>query len=111
MNDATIYILITVSLIFSFLVFSASEVAFATYNHLRMKNLENGNKRAQLVIKLNDDYDVFLSTILIGNNIGNILGASLTTILFVNALGTDLGATMSTIVFTIVVFHIAILKF
>src|SRR5690554_4453816 len=103
MNDATIYILITVSLIFSGF-FSASEVAFATYNHLRMRNLaEKGNKRAKLVIKLNDDYDVFLSTILIGNNIANILGASLTTVLFVNALGTDLGATISTIAFTIIV--------
>ncbi|MFA7417129.1 MAG: hemolysin family protein [Acholeplasma sp.] len=103
MNDATIYILITVSLIFSGF-FSASEVAFATYNHLRMRNLaEKGNKQAKLVIKLNDNYDVFLSTILIGNNIANILGASLTTVLFVNALGTDLGATMSTIVFTVIV--------
>ncbi len=103
MNDGTIYILIIVSLMLS-AFFSASEVAFATYNHLRMKSLaENGNKTAKLVIKLNDNYDVFLSTILIGNNIANILGASLTTILFVNALGTDLGATMSTIVFTVIV--------
>lgn len=103
MNDGTIYILIIVSLILS-AFFSASEVAFATYHRLRMKSLaDNGNKTAKLVIKLNDNYDVFLSTILIGNNIANILGASLTTVLFVNALGTDLGATMSTIVFTIIV--------
>lgn len=103
MSDGTIYILIIVSLIIS-AFFSASEVAFATYHHLRMKNLaENGNKRAKTVINLNSNYDVFLSTILIGNNIANILGASLTTILFVNALGTDLGATISTLVFTVIV--------
>jgi len=103
MNDGTIYILIIVSLILS-AFFSASEVAFATYNRLRMKSLaDNGNKTAKLAISLNENYDVFLSTILIGNNIANILGASLTTVLFVNALGTDLGATMSTIVFTVIV--------
>lgn len=103
MNDGTIYILIVVSLILS-AFFSASEVAFATYNRLRMKSLaDNGNKTAKLAISLNENYDVFLSTILIGNNIANILGASLTTVLFVNALGTDLGATMSTIVFTVIV--------
>lgn len=103
MNDSTMYILIVVTIAVS-AFFSASEVAFSTYNHLKMKSLaESGHKRAKIVINLNDNYDVFLSTILIGNNIANILGASLVTILFVNALGADLGATMSTIVFTIVV--------
>src|SRR5690554_7404816 len=97
MNDGMIYTLIVVALIFS-AFFSATEVSFATYHRLRMKNLaENGNKRAKLVIKLNEDYDVFLSTILIGNNIANIMGASLATLLFVKSFGNDLGATLSKI--------------
>lgn len=103
MNDGTMYILIIVTIIIS-AFFSATEVAFATYHHLRMKNLaENGNKRAKLVIKLNSNYDVFLSTILIGNNIANILGASLATLLFVKSFGNDLGATLSTLVFTVII--------
>ncbi|WP_025724602.1 HlyC/CorC family transporter [Acholeplasma granularum] len=103
MSDSTIYILVTIAIIFS-AFFSASEVAFATHNRIRMKNLaEKGNKKAKLVMKLNENYDVFLSTILIGNNIANILGTSLVTILFVNTFGTDLGATLSTVTFTIII--------
>lgn len=103
-SDSSIYlILIVISLILSGF-FSATETAFSTMNRIRMKNLsEKGHKNATLAIKLHERYDVFISTILIGNNIVNILSASLATILFVQLLGQDLGATMSTVVTTIVV--------
>ncbi|MCU0104936.1 hemolysin family protein [Acholeplasma vituli] len=103
-SDSSIYlILIVISIILSGF-FSATETAFSTMNRIRMKNLsEKGNKNASLAIKLHERYDVFISTILIGNNIVNILSASLATILFVQLLGQDLGATISTIVTTIVV--------
>lgn len=82
--------------------FSATETAFSTMNRIRMKNLsEKGHKNATLALKLSDHYDVLISTILIGNNIVNILSASLATILFVGLLGEDLGATTSTVVITI----------
>ena len=85
--------------------FSATETAFSTFNRIRMKNLaEKGNKVAARALKLSDDYDSLISTILIGNNIVNILGASLGTILFSELLKSeDLGATVSTIVMTVVV--------
>lgn len=103
-SDSSIYlILIVISIILSGF-FSATETAFSTMNRIRMKNLsEKGHKNAALAIKLHERYDVFISTILIGNNIVNILSASLATILFVQLLGQDLGATMSTVVTTIVV--------
>ena len=64
--------------------FSATETALSTFNRLRMKNLaEKGDKKALLVMKLSERYDKLLSTILIGNNIVNILASSLTTLLFV----------------------------
>ena len=67
--------------------FSATETAFSTFNRIRVKNLaEKGNKRAEKVIKLSENYDTLLSTILIGNNIVNILASSLATILFVDLL-------------------------
>ncbi|MCI8387812.1 MAG: HlyC/CorC family transporter [Clostridiales bacterium] len=84
-------------------LFSATETAFLSFNRVRMKNLAaDGDKRAALVIKLADDYDALLSTILIGNNIVNIALASISTLLFVKLLPQN-GAAVSTIVTTVVV--------
>ena len=100
----TYLVIIILCVIFS-AYFSATETAFSTFNKIRVKTLaEKGNKVAQKALKLSDDYDSLLSTILIGNNIVNILGASLGTILFTELLKSeDLGATISTIVMTITV--------
>lgn len=84
--------------------FSATETAFSSLNRIRIKNMaEKGNKKAALVLRLSENFDGMLSTILIGNNIVNILSASLATVIFVDMMGEDLGASISTIVTTIVV--------
>ena len=50
--------------------FSASETAFSSLNRIRIKNMAaTGNRRAERALKLSEDYDRLLSTILIGNNI------------------------------------------
>lgn len=97
-------IIIVVCLIMS-AYFSATETAFSTFNRIRMKNLaEKGNKKAQTALKLADSYDTLISTILIGNNIVNILASAMGTILFTELLKSqDLGATVSTAVLTVVV--------
>ncbi len=47
--------------------FSATETAFSSFNRIRVKNMaEKNNKKARLVLKLSDNYDSLLSTILIG---------------------------------------------
>lgn len=98
--------ILTLLLVFLILMsayFSATETAFSSINKLRLKNLANqGNRRAQLVLTLSYEYDKLLSTILIGNNIVNILSASLATILFTMYFK-ESGVTISTIVMTIVV--------
>lgn len=84
--------------------FSATETAFSSLNRIRIKNMaEKGNKKAQLVMHLSDNYDSMLSTILIGNNIVNIASASLATMLFVKLLGSEAGPSVSTAVTTVVV--------
>ena len=84
--------------------FSATETAFSSLNRIRVKNMaEKGNKKAELVLHLLEDYNSILSTILIGNNIVNILGASLATVFFVRLLNEDVGPSVATIVSTIVV--------
>ncbi len=83
--------------------FSATETAFSSLNRTKIRTLvEKGNKKAKLVNKLLDNYDALISTILIGNNIVNIAGASLGTVLFVDLMG-NIGATVSTAVVTVVV--------
>ena len=83
--------------------FSASETAYTSLNRVRVKSLANaGNRRAERVLRLADRYDKLLSGILIGNNIVNILSASLATVLFVNLIGGS-GVSVSTAVMTLVV--------
>ena len=106
-NSTVQLIVIIICVIFS-AYFSATETAFTTLNRIRVKNLaEKGNKRASLALRLADNYDKLLTTILIGNNIVNILAASLGTLLFVHILdGTavaNAASGISTAVLTVVV--------
>lgn len=83
--------------------FSATETAFSSANTTRLRTLaEKGSGGAALALKLLEQYDRLLSTILIGNNIVNIATASIGTVLFVRHYG-DAGATISTVVVTVVV--------
>ena len=90
--------------------FSATETAFSTFNRIRLKTAaEKGDKKAQLVLDLAEDYDRLISTILIGNNIVNILAASMATLFFQRYVfggdmsKSDLAATISTAVLTVLV--------
>ncbi len=94
--------------------FSATETAFSTFNRIRLKTMaEDGNRKAKKILKLSDNYDTLISTILIGNNIVNILATSLSTIFFIdlfvyllegkNIDGTSIGTTVSTAVLTITI--------
>ena len=68
MENHTISIVIILVSILMSAYFSATETAFSSLNRIRMKNMaEKGNKRARLVMRLSEDYDSLLSTILIGN--------------------------------------------
>ena len=83
--------------------FSATETAFSSVNKTRLKAMaEKGDRKAELALKLAEDYDKLISTILIGNNVVNIALASIGTLFFVDLLG-DNGATVSTAVITVVV--------
>lgn len=102
--NTTVSIIIILFCIVMSAYFSATETAFSTLNKTRIKALaDKGSKRAQKVLKIADDFDGMLSTILIGNNIVNILSASLATILFVHWIDDKSGPTVSTVVMTIVV--------
>ncbi|MBP3936248.1 MAG: HlyC/CorC family transporter [Clostridia bacterium] len=105
MQDHIWSIVVMVIMVVFSAYFSATETAFSSINKTRLRTLaEKGNKRAERVLKLAENYDKLLSTILIGNNIVNIVLASLCTLMFVDLLKSqDTGATVSTVVSTVVV--------
>ena len=104
MNDDTVSLVIIIACVVMSAYFSATETAFSSLNRIRIKHMaEKGDKRARLVLRMSENYDSLLSTILIGNNIVNIACASLATLLFVDWLGSDAGPSVSTAVTTVVV--------
>lgn len=63
--------------------FSACEAAFNDFSRIRIKNLAcSNNKRAELVMRLDEKNDNLMSTILIFNNTFNITAASLAVYVF-----------------------------
>ena len=86
--------------------FSATETAFTTLNKIRIKTkADDGDKRSKLILRLSENYDRLLTTILIGNNIVNILASSLATVLFIEWCKGDQGlaSTLSTVATTAIV--------
>ncbi|MDR0412019.1 MAG: hemolysin family protein [Treponema sp.] len=104
MDPASIGLLISLFiLIILSAFFSASETAFSSLNRLKIKNMvAMGNRRAVLILKLTENYDKLLSTVLIGNNIVNITASALATVLFVGLFG-NAGITISTLLTTLFV--------
>lgn len=85
--------------------FSATETAFTAINKIRLRaKAEDGDKGAKRVLKLADKYDRLLTTILIGNNVVNILASSLFTLLLIDLIpDSGLATTLSTVILTVVV--------
>ena len=88
--------------------FSGTETAFTSLNRTKMKNLASeGNRRAALALDLAENYDKMLTTLLVGNNVVNILLSSMATVYFMKILMTTSIAehypTISTAVITILV--------
>lgn len=86
--------------------FSGTETAFTSFNKTRMKTLaQDGNKKAKAVMDIEEHYEKFISTMLVGNNIVNISATTISTIVFTKLMQGDaeLGATVATVVMTIVI--------
>ena len=103
MDDLVKNILIMAALLALSAYFSATETAFNSMNRTRVRAMaEKGDKDAELALKLSENYDRLLSTILVGNNIVNIALAAIGTMIFVNIYGAS-GAAISTGVVTVLV--------
>jgi Mg2+/Co2+ transporter CorB len=81
--------------------FSGSETALTAASRARMHTLEsNGDERAALVTSLIARRDRLIGTLLIGNNLVNILASSLTTSLFLGLFGNS-GVAIATLAMTV----------
>ena len=96
------YIAIAVLLVMSAL-FSSMETAFSSVNKIRLKHeASNGNKKAERALNIAENFDKALTSILVGNNIVNILSSSLGTVIFTKLFGAA-GVAISTAVMTVLV--------
>lgn len=82
--------------------FSGSETALIGIGKERVRQLGN-DRRGQRVQQLVADPDRLLSTLLVANNLVNILGAAIATTLFISLVGQELGPWVATVVVTAVV--------
>ena len=72
--------------------FAATESAFSAVNKIKVKTLaEDGNRRAKGVMYIINRFDKALTTLLVGNNVTKIAGASVFTILATNIFREGLG--------------------
>ena len=103
-GNVAVYIITLIVLILLSAFFSATETAFTSVNRPRLKTRAgDGNKRADKVLGIIDDYDKILFTLLIGNNIVNITATTIGTLLFISLINAETGPTVSTVVLTAVV--------
>lgn len=96
------YIAIVILIIMSAL-FSSMETAFSSVNKIRLKHeAANGSRKAARALAVAESFDKALISILIGNNIVNILSSSLGTVIFTDIFGAA-GVAVSTAVMTVLV--------
>lgn len=102
-NESFRSILLLIVLVILSGYFSSTETAFTSANRIRLKNeAENGDERSRKTLKLAENFDAVLSTILIGNNIVNIAMSAIATLMFVSWFPTY-GPTIATVVMTVII--------
>ena len=101
LSDSALLITLLILILFSGL-FSAIETAYSSASRIKIKALSGHDRRASGVLDILEDYDRFISTVLIANNIVNILSATLGTVYFTRKF-LENGAMISTAVITIAV--------
>ncbi len=97
------YIIIVICLICS-AFFSASEISFASAGEVRLRHAAEEKKSlaAKLALKIYNNYESALATILIGNNLVNIASESVATVIVISLLG-ESNAWVATIAMTVLV--------
>ena len=90
--------------------FSATETAYSACNRVKLKTVDGPRKeKAQTALSLLEKYDSLITTVLIGNNLVNIVGTAIATLLFTTRIlpgREDLATTVASIMMTVIVLFI-----
>ena len=90
--------------------FSATETAYSACNRVKLKTVDGPRKgKAQIALALLEKYDSLITTVLIGNNLVNIVGAAIATLLFTTRIlpgQESLATTLASVTMTVVVLFI-----
>ena len=90
--------------------FSATETAYSACNRIKLKSIDGPRKeKAQMALSLLEKYDSLITTVLIGNNLVNIVGAAIATLLFTTRIlpgKVELATTLASVVMTVLVLFI-----
>ena len=106
MDGSPVLIILLIILICGSAFFSASETALTSLSKIRLRNMVDENvKNADLIMKLLDDPNRLLSSILVGNNLVNNGASALTTALTIQMFSgdTESGAGVATIIITVII--------
>ena len=86
---------------------SATETAYSAANRIKLKNVDGKRKeKAKLALSMLEKYDSLITTVLIGNNLVNIVGTAIATLLFTTRIlpgREELGTTVASVVMTVLV--------
>ena len=110
--NSSYYIAVTAALLALLslnMFFSFCETSFSSLSRAKLKNMaakrDKRAARAGIALKLLDNYDKLLSSILIGNTIVNVASSALATVLFIGLFGSK-GVSITTLVMTLVVLFV-----
>ena len=84
--------------------FSSAETAMVSVSKIRLRTLEEGNKKAALALKILENQSKMLSAILIGNNLVNTSAASIASVIAYSFGGAAVSIATFIITFLILVF-------
>ncbi len=83
--------------------FSATETAYTSLNVIKIKSLAQKDYKYKKVLKLYEEFDRLITTILVGNNIVNLTASSLAVTLFMKLIPNGNYTLVSTAVITVIV--------
>lgn len=103
MADTLRYVSIAVLILLS-AFFSATEIAFASVNPMRLKSRQQKNDTlaVRLAVRISESYENALGAVLVGNNLANNAASSIATVIVIGYLG-DNYAWVATLVMTLLV--------
>jgi len=102
MTPIWVYIVVVICGLFS-MFFSSADMVYSVVDKVKLsKEAEKGKKSAKLALKIADEYENTIASILFGNNVANIVASSLVTVIGTRW-NSSWGALVSTIIFTVVI--------